>query len=131
MKLSIDIDDAELNALIVRGIKDLDKDTVSNLAKEAIMLYLQSNDGISNLLYKPCVNYYDRQKELRPEILKMLLNSFSQEEIEDYRQIIFATMENEGPHLLTKVLAEIFSSMLVTDDFKYKMQVELARLANS
>ena len=36
MKLSIDIDDAELNEVITNGIKGLSTETITDLAKEAL-----------------------------------------------------------------------------------------------
>ena len=45
MKLSIDIDDAELNEVITNGIKGLSTETITDMAKEALNSYLQTEDG--------------------------------------------------------------------------------------
>ena len=41
MKLSIDIDDAELNEIITSGIKGLSTETITDLAKEALNYVLK------------------------------------------------------------------------------------------
>lgn len=130
MKLSIDIDDAELKEVISKGIKDLDKETVTALAKEAICAYLCTNDGISSLLYKPGYDRWDNRKEVRPEVFEMLKNSFTKEEVEEYRRKFFGVIEEERGQLMTKLLANIFSNMLMTEDAKQELQMELIRLAN-
>lgn len=130
MKLSIDIDDEELKEVISKGIQELDTETITSLAKEAICSYLCTDDGITNLLYKPGVNRWDNQREIHPELLKMLENSFTKEEVEAYRRKFFNVIEEERGQLMTKMLANIFSKMLMTEDAKTELQMELIRLAN-
>lgn len=129
MKLSIDIDDSELNEVITNGIKGLSTETITELAKEALNSYLQTNEGIEKVIYRGRINSWDTP-ELRPEIVKMLQNSFDKEEIEAYRVKIFKALEERGGDLMIKVLAEVFSRFLMTEDTKRDIAYALGRIAS-
>lgn len=128
MKLSIDIDDAELNEVITSGIKGLSTETITDLAKEALNSYLQTNEGIEGVIYRGKRNVWDTP-ELRPEIVQMLQNSFDKEEVEVYRAKIFKALEERGGDLMIKVLAEVFSRFLMTEDTKRDIAVAISRVA--
>lgn len=128
MKLSIDIDDAELNEVITNGIKGLSTETITDLAKEALNSYLQTKEGIEGVIYRGKRNAWDTP-ELRPEIVKMLQNSFDKEEVEVYRAKIFKALEERGGDLMVKVLAEVFSRLLMTDDIKQDISYAISRVA--
>ena len=130
MKLSIDIDDAELNEVITNGIKELSNETITDLAKEALNSYLQTNDGIEGIIYRGKRNAWDPTPELRPEIVQMLQNSFDKEEVEVYRAKIFKALEERGGDLMIKVLAEVFSRFLMTEDTKRDIAYSLSRIAS-
>ena len=129
MKLSIDIDDTELNEVITSGIKGLSTETITDLAKEALNSYLQTKEGIEGVIYRGRKNIWDTP-ELRPEIVEMLQNSFDKEEVEAYRAKIFKALEERGGDLMIKVLAEIFSRFLMTEDTKQDIAYALARIAS-
>ena len=128
MKLSIDIDDAELNEVITSGIKGLSTETITDLAKEALNSYLQTKEGIEGVIYRGRRNAWDTP-ELRPEIVQMLQNSFDKEEVEVYRAKIFKALEERGGDLMIKVLAELFSRLLMTEDTKRDIAVAISRVA--
>ena len=128
MKLSIDIDDAELNEIITSGIKGLSTETITDLAKEALNSYLQTKEGIEGVIYKGKRNAWDTP-ELRPEIVQMLQNSFDKKEVEVYRAKIFKALEERGGDLMIKVLAEIFSRFLMTEDTKQDIAYAISRVA--
>ena len=129
MKLSIDIDDAELNEVITNGIKGLSAETITDLAKEALNSYLQTKDGIEGVIYRGKKNPWDTP-ELRPEIVQMLQNSFDKEEVEEYRAKIFKALEERGGDLMIKVLAEVFSRFLMTEDTQRDIAYALGRIAS-
>ena len=128
MKLSIDIDDAELNEIITSGIKGLSTETITDLAKEALNSYLQTKEGIEGVIYKGKRNVWDTP-ELRPEIVQMLQNSFDKKEVEVYRAKIFKALEERGGDLMIKILAEIFSRFLMTEDTKQDIAYAISRVA--
>lgn len=128
MKLSIDIDDAELNEVITSGIKGLSTETITDLAKEALNSYLQTKQGIEGVIYRGGRNSWDTP-ELRPEIVQMLQNSFDKEEVEVYRAKIFKALEERGGDLMIKVLAEVFSRFLMTEDTKQDIAYAISRVA--
>ena len=128
MKLSIDIDDAELNEIITSGIKGLSTETITDLAKEALNSYLQTKEGIEGVIYKGKRNVWDTP-ELRPEIVQILQNSFDKKEVEVYRAKIFKALEERGGDLMIKVLAEIFSRFLMTEDTKQDIAYAISRVA--
>ena len=129
MKLSIDIDDAELNEVITSGIKGLSTETITDLAKEALNSYLQTKEGIEGVIYRGKRNAWDTP-ELRPEIVQMLQNSFDKEEVEVYRAKIFKALEERGGDLMVKVLAEVFSRVLMTEGTRMDIANAIARVAN-
>ena len=70
MKLSIDIDDAELNEIITSGIKGLSTETITDLAKEAQYIYAEKQLlsgtllSLGRRLYK-CSKTHSIRKKLR------------------------------------------------------------------
>ncbi len=67
MKLSIDIDDAELNEVITSGIKGLSTETITDLAKEALNSYLQTNEGIEGVIFED-TTFVDLFEELPADV---------------------------------------------------------------
>lgn len=131
MKISIDINDADFNEAIEKGVRGLSEETITNLAKEAISSYLQTKDGIEALVFKDSISSYRyASKDVRPEILKMLESSFTKDEVEEYRQKIFSVFDDNGKSLLIDVLARIFANMLADYDFKNDIYSRLSALAN-
>lgn len=136
MKISIDINDADFNEAIEKGVKGLSEETITNLAKEAISSYLQTKDGIEALVFKDRISSYSNaysyvNKDVRPEILKMLESSFTKDEVEEYRQKIFSVFDDNGKGLLIDVLARIFANMLADYDFKNDIYSRISQLASA
>lgn len=128
MKLSIDIDDNELNEAITKGIKGLSSETITELAKGAVSEYLTTPNGIKDVLYKKADGYRQEPK-IRDEVYKMLANSFSEEEIAKYRKILFDTLEKEGSNLLLAALSKAISDLMCDSSFKEGIFVRLNTLA--
>jgi hypothetical protein len=133
MTLSIDINDQELKEVVEKGIKELNSETVGEIAKEAIKNYMQNPEVMKNLLFECEKRYsYDYTYYSNPQkwFLDLFANCFTHEEIEDYRQKMLSIVEQEKEGIIIKTLAEIFSKMLVTDEFRYKMQSMIASARN-
>lgn len=126
MKLTIDINDDELNSALAQGIKNLSSETITELAKDAISSYLQTNEGIESVIYRNKRTVWDTP-ELRPEILKLLENSFSNEEIASYRSKIFQALDSKGDSLMVEILANVFSRMLLTEATRQDIAEAIAR----
>lgn len=126
MKLTIDINDDELNSALAQGIKNLSDETITELAKDAISSYLQTDAGIESVIYRNKRSAWDTP-ELRPEILKLLENSFSNEEIESYRSKIFQALDSKGGSLMVEILANVFSRMLLTEATRQDIAEAIAR----
>lgn len=129
MKLTIDINDDELNSALAQGIKNLSSETITELAKDAISSYLQTNEGIESVIYRSKRNSWGDIPEIRPEILKLLENSFSNEEIVLYRSKIFQVLDSKGGSLMVEILANVFSKMLLTEATREDIANAIARSA--
>lgn len=76
-------------------------------------------------------NYITGTDKIRPEIMKMLLDSFTKEEVEEYRQKIFRLIDTQGDRLMVRTLAEIFGNMLMTEEAKYKLSKQMWEMSRA
>lgn len=136
MVLNIEFDDKELTEILSNGIKNLSEETITELSKKAIENYLSSDAGIKKIFFtESSLDYYyrnynnDRVLDIRPEIMKIILNSFSKEDISKYREAMFKVLDEQFPNLMISTVAQVFSNMLMTEDTKQKLSVELSTLA--
>lgn len=131
MTLSIDISDQELKEVVEKGIKNLSSETVGELAKEAILNYMRDPAVMQNLLFETERNYgYTCFKEPQKWFLNLFANCFTPEEISEYRSKMLSTIEQNKEGIVIKTLAELFSKMLVTDEFKYELRDTIGRIAS-
>lgn len=85
MTLSIDINDQELKEVVEKGIRELSSETVGEIAKEAILNYMQDPEVMKNLLFESERNYgYTCFKEPQKWFLNLFSNCFTPEEISEY-----------------------------------------------
>ena len=131
MILSIDISDQELKEVVEKGIKNLSSETVGELAKEAILNYMQDPEVMKNLLFESERNYgYTYFKEPQKWFLNLFANCFTPEEISEYRSKMLSTIEQNKEGIIVKTLAELFSKLLVTDEFRYELRDTIGRIAS-
>lgn len=128
MQLTVNIEDKDLNDLITKGVKGLSEETLTDLAKEALMNYLTSKEGLEAILYGAPSRYYGESREMRSYIVKMLTESFTKEEVEQYRQKLFQTMENNFDKLMSDTLAKVFINMLCSSEFKNELYSSMYRM---
>ena len=125
MVLSFEISDDELNEIVSNGVKRLSDETVTEIAKQAISEYLSKPETIMSLAFEHYGGYphYDSPKKW---LLDMLSNSFSTDEIKEYRAKLLQTVDDENHEIVVEVLSKIFSEKLVNDEMKYTMARILA-----
>ena len=128
MQLTVELNDDELKNVIVGGIKNLSDETITELAKTAVSAFLSKPDVMWDLIYKKPSSSYGGFRETRSQpaewFTNMLTNSFSPEEVETYRKMIFTTIEEHKKDLVVDAMAQCFSKSLIS----YDMQLQLARL---
>lgn len=135
MTLSIDINDQELKEVVEKGVKELSSETVGEIAKEAIKNYMQDPEVMKKLLFEREENNgysygYTRYTNPQKWFLNLFANCFTPEEIQEYRQKMLDIVEQEKDGIIIKTLAEIFSKMLVTDEFIYTMRSMISPARN-
>ncbi len=132
MTLSIDINDQELKEVVEKGIKELSSETVGEIAKEAIKNYMQDPEVMKELLFEREKGYgYTYFSNPQKWFLDLFTNCFSPEEIQEYRQKILGIVEQEKEGIIVKTLAEMFSKLLVTDEFRYQLQDSISRIVRN
>lgn len=131
MQITVDINDDALREAMEKGVKGLSEETLTDMAKEALQAYMLDPKNIDDLVFRYSRDrYYNQDAEVRPEIMKLLMNSFSKEEIEEYRQKMFQVIDKHGDHLLVRTLAEIFGNMLLTESARNELSVQMWKIAN-
>lgn len=132
MTLSIDINDQELKEVVEKGIKELSSETVGEIVKEAIKNYMQDPEVMKELLFEREKGYgYTYFSNPQKWFLDLFTNCFSPEEIQEYRQKILSIVEQEKEGIIVKTLAEMFSKLLVTDEFRYQLQDSIAHIVRN
>lgn len=130
MQVTININDHDLKTAVERGIAALSTETISDLAKEALTAYMMDPKNMHELIFRKSSYGYSNEPIVRDYIQKMITNSFSADEVSEYRQKLFDVIENHGDQLLTSTLARIFSNMLMNESVKADLAVKFAELAN-
>ena len=128
MQITVDINDESLKAAMEKGISGLSNEQLTEMAKEAMQAYMMDPRNLENIVFDKR-NYITGTDKIRPEIMKMLLDSFTKEEVEEYRQKIFKLIDIYGDRLMVRTLAEIFGNMLMTEDAKNKLTMTMWRMA--
>ena len=123
MQLTVELNDEKLKQAVMGGIEKLSEEAITELAKAAISEYLTKPDVIWDLIFKKPTNFGSyRAMETRTEpadwFINMISNTFSSEEIEEYRQQIFKTLEEKREGLIVNALAKAFSQTLMTFDMQ-------------
>lgn len=129
MQVTINIEDHDLKTAVERGITALSTETISELAKEALTAYMMDPKNMRELVFRKSSYGYPNDPVLRDYVQKMITNSFSAEEISEYRQKLFDVIEKDGNQLLTSTLAQIFSNMLMSESVKMDLVQKFAELA--
>lgn len=129
MQLTINVDDHDLKTAVERGIAALSTETISELAKEALTAYMMDPKNMRELVFRKSSHGYSNEPVLRDYVQKMIANSFSAEEISNYRQKLFDVIEKDGNQLLTSTLAQIFSNMLMSETVKMDLAQRFAEMA--
>ncbi len=131
MQITVDINDDALREAMEKGVKSLSEETLTEMAKEALQAYMMDPKNLKDLVFKNLLGngYYNQNVEIRPEIMKMLTNSFSENEIEEYRQKLFQVIDEHGDQLLVKTLAAIFGNMLMTEAMQNELSVQMWKIA--
>lgn len=127
MQITVNINDEALTTAIEQGVRGLSNEQLTEIAKEAVTAYMMNPNNIEEIMFER--NIFTRETKVRPEFLKMLTNSFSQNEIEAYRQKMFDIIDKHGEKLLTDTLAKVFASMLLTEEFKNELSIQMWNLA--
>lgn len=130
MNITINVDDHDLKTAVERGIAALSTETISDLAKEALTAYMMDPKNMRELIFRKSSYGYSNELVLRDYVQKMITNSFSAEEISNYRQKLFDVIEKDGNQLLTSTLAQIFSNMLMSETVKMDLAQRFAEMAN-
>ena len=128
MQLTINIEDKDLNELVTKGVKGLSEETLTDLAKQALMNYLTSKEGLEAILYGAPTRFYGETREMRSYIVKMLTDSFTKEEVEQYRQKLFQAMENDFGKLMSDTLAKVFVNMFCTSEFRTELYSSMYKM---
>ena len=129
MQLTINVDDHDLKTAVERGIAALSTETISDLAKEALTAYMMDPKNMRELIFRKSSYGYSNEPVLRDYVQQMITNSFSAEEISNYRQKLFDVIEKDGNQLLTSTLAQIFSNMLMSETVKMDLAQRFAEMA--
>ena len=129
MQLTINVDDHDLKTAVERGIAALSTETISDLAKEALTAYMMDPKNMRELIFRKSSYGYSNEPVVRDYVQKMIANSFSAEEISNYRQKLFDVIEKDGNQLLTSTLAQIFSNMLMSETVKMDLAQRFAEMA--
>ena len=130
MILSFDINDDELNEIVSKGIKNLSEETVTDRAKKAIMDYISTPNIIEKIIFDKNTSYYSNDKEPRKWFTEMLAKSFTDKEIESYRQALITCIEDDGKDILIRTIASVFSDMLINNDMRMQFSNALYELAD-
>ena len=121
MQITVNIDDGELQEIIKKGIGNLSEETINGLAKEAISNFLQDKRVIEALVFNKQSYGYGGYDYSNPQqwFLDMISNSFTAEEVSEYRDKIYRTLEENRKNIIIETMANVFSKSLVNSEMQY------------
>lgn len=135
MQLTINIDDDVLSKSVEEGIASLDKEEIGKMAREAIINYLSQDNNLNKLLFnQQTFDSYSGQYRTtdygkpRDWFINILKPTFTAEDVEPYKEKVLAMVDDRKESIVVKALCEMFSSMLVTDQFKDSLRTAFTNL---
>jgi len=124
MNLTINVDDQEFSKIIENGIKGLSNETITELAKNAVSEYLSNERVIQALIFeKDRFGYGTNLDNPRGWFIRLVENSFSIEEIAEYRKKFFNLVDRNGKEIVISAIAEAFANLLVDDGMKTNLKI--------
>lgn len=119
MKLNIDLDDNELSEVVENGIKGLSDEALTDIAKKAVTEYLSDPNVMSTIAFgKSSYSSYPNYDSPRQWFIDLLKNSFSADEIEEYRKKLFDHLNKQKDQIIVKALSLAFSEALLSSDMR-------------
>ena len=116
MKITVDIDDETLSALINTEIQSLPKEVISNIAVEAIRNYINREDVLDRILFTE--RQYLSGKEMSDFLRKSLDYEKMSDKFDDIREMILQFVKENHKQIILEVLVNSFSRSFVTDEFR-------------
>ena len=129
MNLTINVDDQEFSKIIENGIKGLSNETITELAKNAVSEYLSNEKVIQTLIFeKDRFGYGTNLNIPRCWFIRLIENSFSIEELAEYRKKFFNLVDRDGKEIVISAIAEAFANLLVNDDMKTNLKIAFQKV---
>ena len=112
MEVTVNIEDSKLTDLVSQGIDALSKETVAEMAKEAIRKALANGDTARSMLIRTSYG----EARLQDWFEKAIVSQISPKDIEEFKDVIFDVVKKEGRDLVIGALADTLTRRLFTFD---------------
>ena len=127
MQVTVNIEDAKLNALVEQGLESLPKEDIGNMAKEAIKKALDNPETAKSLVFRS--NYGEMR--LRDWLENGIRAQVSEQDISEYKNALLEVAKKEGSRLIIAALCDVITSNLFSYDNQGKFRDQMVELLRS
>lgn len=119
ISVNLRLNNETLATLISKGIEELPKETIHQLAYSALSEALKDKDVLNNLLFCRKEHSYGWDtSEVRGWIVEMLAGTFSKEEVKEFREKILEVLKKNHRDVVVDALARTFTDNLFGATFQ-------------
>lgn len=113
ISVNLRLNNETLAAMISKGIEELPKETIHQLAYSALSEALKDKEVINNLLFvKEKGSYSWADSNVRRWIVELLSSTFSKEEVKEFRDSILKVLKEDRRDIIVDALAKTFTDDL-------------------
>ena len=119
ISVNLRLNNEALATLISKGIEELPKETIHQLAYSALSEALKDKEVLNNLLFvKDRSSYGWDRSEVRGWVVEMLANTFSNEEVKEFREKVLEVLKKDHRDVVVDALARTFTDNLFGATFQ-------------
>lgn len=127
MQVTVNIEDAKLNALVEQGLESLPQEDIGNMAKEAIKKALDNPETAKSLVFRS--NYGEMR--LRDWLENGIRAQVSEQDISEYKNALLEVAKKEGSRLIIAAICEVITRNLFSCDNQGKFRDQMVELLRS
>lgn len=127
MNVTIDLNDEQMNKLIHDGIENLSAESKSELVIAAISNYLNQPKVMESLLVEKTY-YSDYNNKPSKFLIELIAQNVDNEKIKTVQDQILNYVTIHKAELFRGALAEVMTSMLMTESFKEALNSRLSHI---
>lgn len=122
MNITVNVDDTKLSELLRSGMDSIDGDTIKDIAKKAISEVFHDTEMAQRIILRKEIY---GSAELAPWVRQLLQDSVTQDDIDEFKNIVFTAIREHAYDMVVEALAKTLASNMFAYDNQRNFASEL------